>query len=425
MGGGLEIRDELLGNNDVKPPQHIDLYGNPYSVPDFTMKQIHDAIPRHCFKPSTTKSLAYMARDYIYLISLIYLSHTYIPLLPSPYFRGALYTIYTFLAGLPMTGIWILAHESGHGALFPKSLKRLNNITGFILHSSLLVPYYSWRISHNHHHKTIGHLQRSSVFAPSTREEYIRSTLGKDVDPVTVHELGEDTPLYTLGQCLVHQLLGWPLYLLYNVSGVTGQRGFPYYSHFWFGESSKLFKRHELWWVFVSDLGLAGMCGLLWWAVRTWGVWNVAVMYGVPYLWVNHWLVVITYLQHTDGKLAYFAHPQWTFARGASATIDRDFGFTDRHFFHNIIGTHVLHHLVSTIPFYHAQEATEAIKKVMGKHYHADTETPLLTAFWKNQRDCKFVEETVGMEGSGIYMFRNLHGRGERARDLRPKEDRS
>lgn len=82
------------------------------------------------------------------------------------------------------------------------------------------------------------------------------------------------------------------------------------------------------------------------------------------------------------------------------------------------MGTHVVHHLVSSIPFYHAREATEAVKKVMGKHYHADLDTPLLSAFWKNRRDCQFVEESLGMEGSGIFMFRNMHGRGVNPRKL-------
>ena len=37
-------------------------------------------------------------------------------------------------------------------------------------------------------------------------------------------------------------------------------------------------------------------------------------------------------------------------------------------------------------------------------------------AFWKNQRKCKFVEESV--EGSGVYFYRNLHGSGEPPKDL-------
>lgn len=32
-----------------------------------------------------------------------------------------------------------------------------------------------------------------------------------------------------------------------------------------------------------------------------------------------------------------------------------------------------------------------------------------MTAFWRNQRSCKFVEESV--DGSGVYFFRNLYGK--------------
>jgi omega-6 fatty acid desaturase (delta-12 desaturase) len=109
--------------------------------------------------------------------------------------------------------------------------------------------------------------------------------------------------------------------------------------------------------------------------------------------------------------MPHYDNKTWTFARGATATIDRDLGFLDTHLFHDIIGTHVCHHLVSTIPFYHAGEASVHIKRVMGAHYKADTQTGFWTAFWRNQRSCKFVEESEGAVGSGVYMYRNLHNR--------------
>jgi len=119
--------------------------------------------------------------------------------------------------------------------------------------------------------------------------------------------------------------------------------------------------------------------------------------------------VAITFLQHTDASMPHYNAKTWNFARGATATIDRDLGFIDTHLFHDIIGTHVCHHLVSTIPFYHAGEASIHIRKVMGVHYKADVKTPFWTAFWRNQRSCKFVEESEGQEGSGVFFFRNLY----------------
>jgi len=117
--------------------------------------------------------------------------------------------------------------------------------------------------------------------------------------------------------------------------------------------------------------------------------------------------------------MPHYNNKTFTFARGATATIDRDLGFIDTHLFHDIIGTHVCHHLVSTIPFYHAGEASVHIRRVMGEHYKADVKTPFWTAFWRNQQSCKFIEESEGMEGSGVYMYRNLSGVGSvKARDL-------
>jgi omega-6 fatty acid desaturase / acyl-lipid omega-6 desaturase (Delta-12 desaturase) len=127
--------------------------------------------------------------------------------------------------------------------------------------------------------------------------------------------------------------------------------------------------------------------------------------------------VAITYLQHTDPSLPHY-HPQaWTFARGAAATIDREFGFIGRQILHGIIETHVLHHYVSTIPFYHADEATEAIKPIMGKHYRSDTKggsLGFLHSLWKSMRMCQWVEESEGAQGDGkhVVFFRNHNGLG-------------
>ncbi|KAH7303203.1 fatty acid desaturase-domain-containing protein [Stachybotrys elegans] len=394
------------GLDAAQAPKHLDLDGNVYELPDFTIKQIREAIPPHCFQPSAVRGLLYTLRDYLYLGTMAYTTYYFVPLIPYSFLRALCYGVYSMVAGMVMTGIWIIAHECGHGA-FSKS-KTLNDSVGFILHSFLLVPYFSWRISHSHHHRATGDMQRDTVFIPHTKESWVKQNLGPDIDPLTVESISEDAPIRILWRCLLHQLFAWPMFMLDNLGGQEGKRGFPIHSHYWFGKKSAIFKEQELQSVFASDLGVLAMIVILYLGVQTFGWPTVILFYGIPYLWLNHWIVLITFLQHTDGRLPHFSRNKWTFLRGATATIDRDFGFIDTHLFHHIVGTHVLHHLVSSIPFYHAQEATEAIKRVMGKHYHEDRHTNLLSAFWKNQRDCEFVEESAGMEGSGIYMFRNL-----------------
>jgi omega-6 fatty acid desaturase / acyl-lipid omega-6 desaturase (Delta-12 desaturase) len=128
-------------------------------------------------------------------------------------------------------------------------------------------------------------------------------------------------------------------------------------------------------------------------------------------------IVAITFLQHTDPTLPHYTPESWTYVRGAAATIDREFGFIGRQLLHGIIETHVLHHYVSTIPFYNADEATEAIKKVMGRHYRADTKNGSLgfiQAMWRSARWCQWVEPSKDAEGEGkgVLFFRNRNGLG-------------
>jgi fatty acid desaturase len=71
------------------------------------------------------------------------------------------------------------------------------------------------------------------------------------------------------------------------------------------------------------------------------------LLYVQPYLWLNNWIVAITYLHHTHPNLPEYDHAAWTFLRGATATIDLDFGWTGRYLFHGIVEYHVIHPLFS------------------------------------------------------------------------------
>jgi len=44
--------------------------------------------------------------------------------------------------GAVCTGIWVIAHECGHGAF--SEYPAVNDGVGLVFHSLLLVPYYSW-----------------------------------------------------------------------------------------------------------------------------------------------------------------------------------------------------------------------------------------------------------------------------------------
>jgi omega-6 fatty acid desaturase (delta-12 desaturase) len=94
-----------------------------------------------------------------------------------------------------------------------------------------------------------------------------------------VEHLSEDAPIVTLWYCVLHQLFGWPMYMLDNMSGQKGKRGFPYHSHYWFGSDSAIFKTSELSLVFLSDVGILLMMGLLFFGFKVFGWWTMLVFY--------------------------------------------------------------------------------------------------------------------------------------------------
>ncbi|KAK4580446.1 hypothetical protein LTR86_000649 [Recurvomyces mirabilis] len=389
--------------------QLVDTYGNEFKLPDYTINDIRNAIPKHCFERSAIRGLAYVARDMATLAGTFYFFNAYCTpeYVPSYPLRAALWAGYTVIQGLSFS---------------PN--KTLNDTVGWICHSALLVPYFSWKISHGKHHKATGNMERDMVFIPRTRETHAAKS-GFLLHEM--HELLEETPIYTALMLIGQQLVGWQYYLLANVTGHNNHGKQPEgkgagknngdFSVNHFIPSSPLYERKDEKLILLSDLGLLITGSILFMVGRNYGLTNLLVWYFVPYFWVHHWLVAITFLQHTDPSLPHYSGESWNFARGAAATIDREFGFIGRQIFHGIIETHVLHHYVSTIPFYHADEATEAIKPIMGQHYRADVEggsVGFLKSIYKSARWCQWVEPNEGAEGEnkGVMFFRNRNGLG-------------
>lgn len=201
------------------------------------------------------------------------------------------------------------------------------------------------------------------------------------------HEAFEESPIYTLVNMILMFVFGWPLYLFSNA---TGQEYPGWASHF--NPRFVIYEENQYWDIVTSAAGVAGMIGFLAYCGQIFGSLNMIKFYVIPYLNVNFWLVLITYLQHTHPELPHYRENVWNFQRGAALTIDRSYGFILNYFHHHISDTHVAHHFFSTMPHYHAEEATFHIKKALGKHYRSD-DMPIAKALWKSRRECKFVED--------------------------------
>ena len=276
----------------------LDTYGNEFKLPDFTIKQVRDAIPPHCFERSALRGFAYIARDIFLLASTFYLWCNYVTpsTVPSKTLRFILWAIYGFIQGLFGTGLWVIAHECGHQSFSPSKI--LNDTTGWVLHSALLVPYFSWKISHGKHHKSTGHMERDMVFLPKTREVYA-GRVRRRVEEIS--ELTEEAPLVTALVLIGRQLIGWPMYLLQNKTGHdnherqsegrgAGKRNGLMGGVNHFDPSSPLYDAKDAKYIALSDLGLGLAALALYEVAQSFGWGNLLVWYFVPYLWVNHWL---------------------------------------------------------------------------------------------------------------------------------------
>lgn len=122
-------------------------------------------------------------------------------------------------------------------------------------------------------------------------------------------------------------------------------------------------------------------------AATTYGGWAVAALYLGPYAVTNAWLVLYTWLQHTDTDVPHFEGSDWSFVRGALHTIDRPYGPVLDFLHHRIGSTHVAHHVESSIPHYHALEATNALKAAFPQLYLYDP-TPIWQALVRVAGKC-------------------------------------
>eukprot|EP00249_Psilotum_nudum_P002683 c15808_g1_i1 orf=212-1411(-) len=356
----------------------------PHDKPPFTLGQLKKAVPRHCFKRFLMKSGSYLAVDLLIISSLFYArSSIRVP----GVLNWALWIIYWIVQGCMLTSIWVMAHECGHHAF--SDYAWVDDLVGLILHSCLLVPYFSFKYSHRRHHSNTQNVDRDEVYVPSTNVADI---------PLTIKLLNH--PVGRILRIVLVLTMGWPCYLLFNCAGRNYGR---FTSHF--DPNSPIFNNKEKLQVIISDLAILVVGQSLYQLGLVYGFVHLLKVYWIP-LQINNGLVVlITYLQHTHPSIPYYNDSEWEWLRGTLCTVDRDWGFLNL-VFHHSPDTHVIHHIFPTIPHYHAVEATNALKPILGKYYQLDR-TPVHKALIREFTNCIYVEPNSPSQ-SGILWFRKL-----------------
>ncbi|KAJ7784936.1 fatty acid desaturase-domain-containing protein [Mycena maculata] len=384
-----------------------------YAPMEWSLKEIRGAIPPHLFQRHTGRGLLYLARDFLIAGTFWALATRIDPVSSSDHVqhlltpRGAqvmkwsAWIVYWWFQGLAFTGLWVIGHECGHSAFSPHGI--VNDTIGFILHSALFTPFFSWKYSHHRHHSNHASMERDEVYVPKTRSDL---GLPQEIHDESIYEeLLGDTPIYTLFMLIRQQVLAFPAYLLFNVSG---QKHYPKWTNH-FDPSSILFNKGQRNAVIMSNIGLLSMIAILYYAAQVFSFAGVVKYYLIPWVCVTHWFIMITYLHHTDPTLPHYRGPEWNFQRGAAATVDRPvLGWQGRFFLHDVAHFHVIHHFFPMMPWYHGEEATQHLKAFIGPHY-SWSDKPIFSALWDSYNRCQFVEDD-----GNILFYRDKRGRAVR-----------
>ncbi|CAH1454252.1 unnamed protein product [Lactuca virosa] len=294
---------------------------------------------------------------------------------PPHCFERSLIRSFSYIA-YDLTLVWILYHLA----------------TTYIPQLPHPLPYLAWPVyCHRRHHSNTGSFDRDEVYVPKTK-----SKLGSSAFYL-------DNPIGRTLTLAVKLSLGWYIYLSINAAGRPYDKFASHYD-----PRSPIFSDNERVLILITDIGLVSFSFLLYKVATFAGFANVFCVYGGALMVMNAFLVTITYLQHTHPSLPRYDDSEWNWMNGAFSTMDRDYGVLNK-VFHNVTDTHVVHHLFSYIPHYHAMEATKAIRPIVGEFYQKDS-TPFFMALWRESKNCLFIEPDEGDEkNKGIYWFRSQY----------------
>ncbi|KAJ0569096.1 putative acyl-lipid omega-6 desaturase (cytochrome b5) [Helianthus annuus] len=357
----------------------------PSGTPPFTLGDVKKAIPPHCFNRSLIRSFYYLFVDLLIISLIFYFAATYIIPLKAPLSYVA-WPVYWMVQGSFVLGFWLLGHESGHQGF--SDYRWVNDTVGYLIHTALLCPYFSWKYTHGRHHIHANSIECETSYVPR-----IKSKLSY-TDQIL------NTPPGRLIRLVILSTIGWTLYICFNVAG---HKYDTFANHF--DPKSPLYKESERVYILLSDLGLVVTSYVLYKVAMAQGFTWLVLLYFCPLMVAYGYLAVITWLNHTHKALPHYDSTEWDWLRGTLATMDRDFGILN-YIFHHLSDAHVVHHLFTTMPHYHVTEATKYIKPVLGEYYQFD-DAPMIKAMWREATQCFYVETDEGDNNKGVYWFNN------------------
>ena len=133
----------------------------PRDVPSII--QLKKILPKQCFQSDLKTSYYYVLKD-LSLVTLLYISMRLVELQPYNVITLLYIPVYWLLQGTLFWALFVLGHDCGHGSF--SNYDVINDITGTLLNTLIFVPFYPWKLTHKHHHKNTGNIDKDEIFYP-------------------------------------------------------------------------------------------------------------------------------------------------------------------------------------------------------------------------------------------------------------------
>jgi omega-3 fatty acid desaturase (delta-15 desaturase) len=300
---------------------------------------IKKSLPAEYFESSLAMSMYYVVRAFVItMVFMTTLYHTREYLKVHQTYLGNHYfffdtlacATYLFLQGVVFWGFFTIGHDCGHSSFSRYPI--VNFVMGNIMHSLILTPFESWRITHRTHHKNTGHMDNDEIFFPQ-REKI--------------------SAAYTRYSIFLLPF-AWTIYLIQGVYPRNVHHFNPFDEHF----ASK--KRSG---AVALSLGFYVAVVVMYYKLTMiLGLPTMLLYVFGPIMVFASFLVVVTFLHHNDEATPWYGDEKWSYVKGNLSSVDRSYGWLINNLSHNI-GTHQIHHLFPIIPHYKLVDATKAFNK--------------------------------------------------------------
>ena len=355
--------ESALADTDTRESERPDIEREK-AVGKGSLLPVIDIIPEAAYENPTWKGLAYFARDLVIYAATM----TGLILIHNPFATIALWV----LSGLVISGLFVIAHDAAHGALF--SSKRINRVVGTVAMLPSWHVYEGWVLGHNRvHHPYTVRQGYDFVWHPTTPEQF--AALGwwrKAVHRAEWSWAGS-------GAYYIHQV--WWKKMMVGPNPARWVKAI----------------RKDRWIVtaFIAGMlalftaiGMASgdsVAGILWLDVRT-------IL--LPFLGFAWFIGTMVHVHHIAPDIRWWKKAEWNkfkAQRQGTTVLRAPKGFD---FFFHWIMIHVPHHVDMRVPMYHLEEASAAIEAAFPGSV---IDKPLrFRDFLINTRACKLYDFDAG-----------------------------